>query len=125
MPRTTDMRRQYRLIGTLVASSFVEDDNGIEGYFFCFPDLSVRTLGNYSLKFRLFIVDQSLMGPGNVALLRSTTTSRPFDVKDAKDFPGMKASTELTKRLNHQGCSIPVKKGNAKSKDDKADILMQ
>ena len=27
----------------------------------------------------------------------------------------MRASTELTKRLKHQGCLISVKKGNAKS----------
>ena len=68
------------------------------------------------------------MGPGYVAPVVSTTTSSPFDVNDAKYFPGMKASTELTKRLNHQGCLIPVKKGNAKSngkcnrdEDDKDD----
>jgi hypothetical protein len=38
-----------------------------------------------------------------------------FQVYNAKDFSGMRASTELTKRLKHQGCLISVKKGNAKS----------
>ena len=35
-----------------------------------------------------------------------------FEVFSAKDFPGMSASSELTKELKRQGASVPVKKGN-------------
>jgi len=53
--------------------------------------------------------------------------SEPFQVYNAKDFPGMKASTPLTKRLKEQGCLISIKKGNEKSggsthgRDDSAE----
>lgn len=116
MPGTTDKRQQRRLMGTLVASPFVgNDEHDVEGCFFCFPDLSVRTPGTYSLKFSLVTLDPTRMGPGFSSPIRSTVLSAVFHVYNAKDFGGMRASTELTKRLKHQGCLISVKKGNAKS----------
>jgi hypothetical protein len=116
MPGTTDKRQQRRLMGTLVASPFVgNDEHDVEGCFFCFPDLSVRTPGVYSLKFSLVTLDPAKMGPGFSMPVRSTAKSATFHVYNAKDFGGMRASTELTKRLKYQGCLISVKKGNAKS----------
>ncbi len=47
--------------------------------------------------------------------------SSVFHVYNAKDFGGMRASTELTKSLKHQGCLISVKKGNAKSNKNRED----
>lgn len=35
-----------------------------------------------------------------------------FEVFSAKDFPGMRASTALTKELKKQGAAVSVKKGN-------------
>jgi hypothetical protein len=52
--------------------------------------------------------------------------SEPFDVFNTKAFSGMRASTELTKRLKHQGCLISVKRGNVKpseaSDDDQEEV---
>lgn len=47
--------------------------------------------------------------------------SAVFHVYNAKDFKGMRASTELTKRLKHQGCLISVKKGNARNEKNERD----
>lgn len=55
------------------------------------------------------------MRPGDKSPFRATVLSEPFQVYAAKDFPGMKPSTELTKRLKEQGCLISVKKGNEKT----------
>lgn len=116
MPGTTDRRQQRRLMGTLVSSPFVgKDEFNVEGCFFTFPDLSVRTPGTYSLKFKLVVIDPTNMGPGSRSPIGATVKSEPFNVFNAKDFRGMRASTELTKRLKHQGCLISVKKGNSKS----------
>ncbi|KAF3915264.1 hypothetical protein AA313_de0200332 [Arthrobotrys entomopaga] len=38
-----------------------------------------------------------------------------FTVYTAKEFPGMRPSTDLTKALKRQGCAISVKKGNEKA----------
>jgi hypothetical protein len=114
-------------MGTLVSSPFVgKDEHNLEGCFFTFPDLSVRTPGTYALKFSLVVLDPMNMRPGGSAMIQSSAMSAPFQVWNAKDFCGMRPSTELTKRLKHQGCLISVKKGNAKTngmgrEDDEED----
>ncbi|KAM7192691.1 Velvet factor domain containing protein [Naviculisporaceae sp. PSN 640] len=111
-----DFRQQRRLMGTLVASPFVgQDEDGEEGCFFCFPDLSCRTPGTFRLKFALVILDPTKMHHGDRSAIVATAMSEPFQVYNAKDFPGMKASTPLTKRLKEQGCLISIKKGNEKT----------
>ncbi|KAL2270301.1 hypothetical protein VTJ83DRAFT_2485 [Remersonia thermophila] len=110
-----DFRQQRRLMGTLVASPFVGlDEKGEEGCFFCFPDLSCRTPGTFRLKFALVVLDPARMFSGEKSAIVATAMSEPFQVYNAKDFPGMQASTLLTKRLKEQGCLISIKKGNEK-----------
>lgn len=122
-----DFRQQRRLMGTLVASPFVGlDENNEEGCFFCFPDLSCRTPGTFRLKFALVILDPMRMISGEKSPILATAMSEPFQVYNAKDFPGMSASTSLTKKLKEQGCLISIKKGNEKSgaahgRDDSGD----
>jgi hypothetical protein len=121
MPGVSDRRPQRRLMGTLVASPFVgRDENDVEGCFFCFPDLSCRTHGSYRLKFQLVVLDPEQFRPGSSFPILSVTMSDVFQVYNAKDFPGMRASTPLTKRLKEQGCLISVKKGNDKSNASRA-----
>ncbi|KAK4239865.1 velvet factor-domain-containing protein [Achaetomium macrosporum] len=110
-----DFRQQRRLMGTLVASPFVGlDEKGEEGCFFCFPDLSCRTPGTFRLKFALVVLDPARMCTGDRSAIVATAMSDAFQVYNAKDFPGMRASTALTKRLKEQGCLISIKKGNEK-----------
>ncbi|KAK4146320.1 velvet factor-domain-containing protein [Dichotomopilus funicola] len=110
-----DFRQQRRLMGTLVASPFVGlDEKGEEGCFFCFPDLSCRTPGTFRLKFALVVLDPARMCSGERSAIVATAMSESFQVYNAKDFPGMQASTPLTKRLKEQGCLISIKKGNDK-----------
>jgi hypothetical protein len=52
--------------------------------------------------------------PGHRTPVVALVMSDVFTVYNAKDFPGMKASTTLTKRLKEQGCLISIKKGNDK-----------
>ncbi|ELR07277.1 hypothetical protein GMDG_08348 [Pseudogymnoascus destructans 20631-21] len=104
--------QQRRLMGTLVASPFVgKDERGVEGCFFCFPDLSCRTTGQYRLKFVLMVLDPNTMKMGTKVPYSASVTSGVVTVFAAKDFPGMQASTALTRRLKEQGCLISVKKG--------------
>lgn len=111
-----DKRMTRRLMGTLVSSPFVGlDENGKEGCFFCFPDLSCRTHGRYRLRFVLIRIGPSALRPEGYTPIITETVSDVFTVFTAKEFPGMKASTALTKALKRQGCAISVKKGNEKS----------
>lgn len=116
MPESTDRRQQRRLMGTNVASPFTaKDENNEEKIFFTFADVSVRTPGTYRLRFNLCVMDLKKPGPGSSHPVRSTVMSDPFQVFNAKDFGGMRASSALTKSLKAQGCLIPVKKGNTRA----------
>ncbi|KAI0024925.1 hypothetical protein F4780DRAFT_768576 [Xylariomycetidae sp. FL0641] len=111
-----DYRQQRRLMGTIVSSPFFGyDEQDKYGCFFCFPDLSCRTPGSFRLKFSLVILDP-LSTPGTRTPVCSVVMSDVFTVYNAKDFPGMKASTALTKKLKDQGCLISIKKGNERNR---------
>lgn len=111
-----EFRSTRRLMGTTVSSPFVgQDENNEEGCFFCFPDLSCRTPGTFRLKFALVVLDPVGISNGTRTPLAATVMSEPFKVYNAKDFPGMQASTLLTKKLKEQGCLISIKKGNEKN----------
>ncbi|KAH8198680.1 hypothetical protein TruAng_007139 [Truncatella angustata] len=124
-----EYRQQRRLMGTAVASPFTgRDETGVEGCFFCFPDLSVRTSGTFKLKFILVMADPLINFIGARHRIRASAISEVFTVYSAKDFPGMQASTPLTKKLKEQGCLISIKKGNERggrgrndSDDDDSD----
>ena len=111
-----DYRTQRRLMGTVVSSPFAgNDENNEYGCFFCFPDLSCRTPGSFRLQFS-FMVMNPLSSPGHRTPVAATVMSDVFTVYNAKDFPGMKASTPLTKKLKEQGCLISSKKGNDRTR---------
>jgi len=111
-----DKRLTRRLMGTLVSSPFVGlDEEGKEGCFFCFPDLSCRTHGKYRLRFVLMRLEPSDLQPEGYTPIITEALSEVFTVYTAKEFPGMRPSTALTKALKRQGCAISVKKGNEKA----------
>ena len=110
-----------RLMGTLVASPFIgvdpdapesSDANARLGCFFVFPDLSCRQNGLYKLRFTLMKVNVEMTPTGGRSSIVGAVESDVFEVFSAKDFPGMRASTALTKELKRQGAAVSVKKGN-------------
>jgi hypothetical protein len=111
-----DRRTTRRLMGQLVASpSVAKDEHDVEGCFFCFPDLSCRTHGRYKLRFILMRIDPMNLHVGGFSPILTEVFSDVFTVYTAKDFPGMRPSSALTRALKLQGCNIQVKKGNDKT----------
>lgn len=111
-----DRRTTRRLMGQLVASpSVAKDEHDVEGCFFCFPDLSCRTHGKYRLRFALMKIVPENMHVGGFSPIITEVISEVFTVYTAKDFPGMRPSSALTRALKLQGCNIQVKKGNEKA----------
>ena len=118
-------RMSRRLMGTLVSSPFVGTDpearstgeeNARLGCFFIFPDLSCRQNGHYKLRFTLMKVSMPNMTEGGQGSIAGSIDSEVFEVFSAKDFPGMRASTALTKELKRQGATVSVKKGKSQRK---------
>ncbi|KAF9293437.1 hypothetical protein BGZ88_005365 [Linnemannia elongata] len=113
-PGQTDPPRLTRiLMGALVVSpTLLLNENNQLGWYFSFPDLSVRTEGVYTLKFSLmqfanFNFDEK--GGSHASMLIAEETSEPFTVYSAKKFPGMTESTELSKAFARQGLKIPIR----------------
>ncbi|KAM0462886.1 hypothetical protein ACHAPV_003712 [Trichoderma viride] len=122
-----EYQHQRRLMGSLVSTPFVgQDENGKEGCFFCFSDLSCRTPGSFRLKFTLMMIDPGRAGSVRHFPILAEIKSEPFKVFSAKEFPGMVASSSLAKKLKEQGCIISIKKGNDRGRgprnpDDPSD----
>ena len=112
------------LIGSLSASAFkLTDPNGKVGIWFVLQDLSVRTEGNFRLRFSFCNV--GLPGPpdgnsGGAIVINTGKTpilascfSDVFTVFSAKKFPGVVESTPLSKCFATQGIKIPIRKDGA------------
>lgn len=119
-PNNTE-RMTRRLTGTLVASPFAgtdldapssRNDNATLGCFFVFSDLSCRQVGRYRLRFQIMKIGPEILNLGGRTSVVRIVESDVFEVFSAKDFPGMRASTALTKDLKRQGAAVSVKKGN-------------
>jgi hypothetical protein len=100
------------LMGSLACNTTIlEDEYGVEGTFFIFPDLSVRTEGRYTLQFRIYSLEGFSLAANSGASVTclAEATSQPFEVYPAKRFPGMLRSTEITKAFARQGYKIQVR----------------
>ena len=86
--------------------------NGTLKAYFLFADLSCRMVGRYRLHFFLVKVDEELLQLGGGKPVIQEVESDVFEVFSAKDFPGMRASTALTRHLKNYGANVSVKKGN-------------
>lgn len=119
-PNNSD-KHSRRLMGTLVANPFIGMDpeaqptskeNSGTGCFFIFHDLSCRQNGLYRLHFTLVSLNVESLALGARAPTIATVESDVFEVYSAKDFPGMRASSLLTRSLKAQGANVQVKKGS-------------
>ncbi|KAM7209107.1 Velvet factor domain containing protein [Naviculisporaceae sp. PSN 640] len=119
------------LIGSLAASAFrLSDPDDKIGIWFVLQDLSVRTEGNFRLRFSFVNVgapgvlptgnpgSSSVINAGKAPVLASVF-SDVFQVYSAKKFPGVCESTVLSKCFATQGIKIPIRKEgqNAKGGD--------
>ncbi|MCJ1313432.1 hypothetical protein MMC25_007110 [Agyrium rufum] len=116
-------KEHKRLMGTMIANAFLGLDPNVpmsepadarRAAFYIFGDLSCRQNGTYRLKFSCASVNPIAVHnlESTTHTFQATAMSDIFEVFSAKDFPGMRASTPLTRELKRQGAPIQVKKGN-------------
>ncbi|KAJ1672356.1 hypothetical protein IWW47_003543 [Coemansia sp. RSA 2052] len=97
----------------------IKDLDDKQKVFYCFPDMRVRNLGRFRLRFMLFYLpDEDSPFPRANTIL-ATVTSDVFTVYNARDFPGIGKTTALSKKLSSQGVPIPNRnKDRLKSNDE-------
>ncbi|ORX83649.1 hypothetical protein K493DRAFT_156774, partial [Basidiobolus meristosporus CBS 931.73] len=97
------------LVGSLVSPSYqllnLDDEQGI---YFVFPDLSVRTEGQFVLKFVLS--DLLRVREDLSAGILAHCYSKPFTIYTSREFPGVDKSTPLTNHFAKQGVQIPTRR---------------
>ncbi|CAK7240288.1 MAG: hypothetical protein STHCBS139747_001726 [Sporothrix thermara] len=109
------------LIGSLAASAFrLQDPADKIGIWFVLQDLSVRTEGNFRLRFSFVNVGPPSASPSGTpgsqfvntgkAPVLASCFSEVFTVYSAKKFPGVCESTVLSKTFATQGIKIPIRK---------------
>lgn len=113
------------LIGSLAASAFrLTDSDDRIGIWFVLGDLSVRTEGQFRLRFS-FVDLSPIAAPSSPntpcvnresAPVLACTFSEVFHVFSAKKFPGVCESTQLSKCFATQGIKIPIRKDNQNAK---------
>ncbi|KAJ2724671.1 hypothetical protein GGI07_001823 [Coemansia sp. Benny D115] len=98
------------LVGTTVSNAYLlKDEHDKLNIFFIFHDLSVRTEGQFRLKFQFTIIPSE---EDPRAFVESVAWSNMFEVYSAKTFPGMTDSTNLSKAFASQGIKITIRKNS-------------
>ncbi|KNC98680.1 uncharacterized protein SPPG_06363 [Spizellomyces punctatus DAOM BR117] len=112
---TPDQSRYYQsLVGsTVVPCEILRDPDGQLGMFFVFHDLSVRTKGQYRLKFLLVQLNLE----GKVSEAKGSVMTDILDVFPPKTFPGMTESTRLSKCFARQGVPIHIRQDYSTSRE--------
>jgi len=111
LPVQPEEKHARVMMGNIFANAtYLDDDKGVPGHFYIFPDLSIRVEGRYRLKFDLLRV---VLPPGppspGVNQVIAEVLSDIFVVYAAKKFPGMMASTDITRAFARQGVKISVR----------------
>ena len=95
------------LIGTTVINpQHLMDTDTRMKLFFIFTDLSIRAQGDFCLRLQLLYIPKD----GRLPQLVDSVFTKPFRVYPAKNFPGIKESSALSKHFWRQGASIPIKR---------------
>ncbi|KAI9056497.1 hypothetical protein FKP32DRAFT_1470746 [Trametes sanguinea] len=84
------------LSGTTFAHAEVVDIEEKKSAVFVFPDVSVKAEGTFVLRYRMFNTLSKVDNPPSIPAL-AECYGGPFKIYSSKEFPGLQASTELTK----------------------------
>ncbi|KAJ1896105.1 hypothetical protein LPJ66_004191, partial [Kickxella alabastrina] len=96
--------RAAAMAGSMVSPLHtLRDASSMQGAYFVFSDLSVRTEGSFRLRFDLFEME------GEMVHQRASIISDIFSVYSPKRFPGMMESTRLSKLFAEQGLRIRIR----------------
>ncbi|KAF8323937.1 hypothetical protein DL93DRAFT_56033 [Clavulina sp. PMI_390] len=109
----------------LFGSSFVHgvqmDWRGEPVVFFVFSDLSVRSEGSFYMRYRCFDLFSRTAGTNDVPVA-AELFSATFLIYSTKEFPGLQASTALTKHLSRWGVRVNLRENDRrKPLDDSSD----
>ncbi|KAJ7594204.1 velvet factor-domain-containing protein [Mycena floridula] len=112
-PITEDSKRTNDLVGATFVQPSLIDWEGKKSLMFVFSDLAVKTEGNFILRYRVFDLFSKPSGHPNFTI-QAETYGGLFRVYSTKEFPGLQASTELTKHISRYGVRLNIRETERK-----------
>jgi len=101
----------------LVGQTFVQPANvdykGKKSLMFVFADLAVKIEGTFILRYRVFDIFSKGF-PSSELAVQAECYGGPFRVYSTKEFPGLHASTDLTKQLARWGVRLNIRETERK-----------
>lgn len=111
------IRESSKMTHALVGATFVEpvavDWQGQKSLMFVFADLAVKTEGYFMLRYRVFNIFSTPIGNPD-RIIQAECYGGVFRVYSTKEFPGLQASTELTKQLARWGVRLNIREAERK-----------
>ncbi|KAH9944930.1 velvet factor-domain-containing protein [Amylocystis lapponica] len=108
------------LAGATFVQAYPVEYQGKKSAMFVFPDLAVRIEGTFCMRYRVFNVFSKVWGDQEVPVL-AECFGGPFRIYSTKEFPGLRASTDLTKHLALFGIRLNLRE-NERKRRKKSDI---
>ncbi|KAF9066988.1 velvet factor [Rhodocollybia butyracea] len=97
------------LIGSKLVQPYLVDLNNQKNLVFVFSDLAVKETGLFKLRYKFFDVISGISVNMGHTIIQAECTGGAFRAYATKDFPGLQASTQLTKLLHSQGVSLTIR----------------
>ncbi|KAF8635672.1 hypothetical protein AX15_000298 [Amanita polypyramis BW_CC] len=120
-PLTEGSKMTSALVGATFVQPVAVDYQGRKSLMFVFADLAVKTEGYFILRYRVFDIFSTPIDHTERAI-QAECYGGVFRVYSTKEFPGLQASTELTKQLARWGVRLNIREAERKRRrrDDSA-----
>jgi hypothetical protein len=111
---TEGSKQTEALAGTTFVQAANLDYKGNKVLMFVFADLAVKAEGNFILRYRCFDLFSRVANSEGQAPVWAECYGGPFRVYSTKEFPGLRASTDLTKHLSYFGVRLNLRETERK-----------
>ncbi|TFK75747.1 hypothetical protein BDN72DRAFT_867976 [Pluteus cervinus] len=105
---TESSKVTQNLVGATFVQPWCVDYQGKKALLFVFSDLAVKIEGNFILRYRVFDIFSKPSPTANLPI-QAECYGGTFRVYSTKEFPGLQASTELTKQLAMWGVRLNIR----------------
>ncbi|KAI0786921.1 velvet factor-domain-containing protein [Abortiporus biennis] len=112
-PITEGSKCTDALVGASFCQSATLEYQGKRVLMFVFSDLAVRIEGSFILRYRVFNVFAKAHGTQDIPIL-AECYGGSFKIYSTKEFPGLRASTDLTKHLSFFGVRLNLRENERK-----------
>jgi hypothetical protein len=112
-PVTESSKLTHALVGATFVQPANVDYQGKKALMFVFADLAVKIEGTFILRYRMFDIFSQCFGTPDL-VIQAECYGGTFRVYSTKEFPGLQASTDLTKQLARWGVRLNIRETERK-----------